>query len=47
LSEASFDIAHVIRGGDFNHLKETDQRGKARERFMLRREVASWHHMTL
>jgi hypothetical protein len=24
LSEANFDIAHVIIGGDFNHLEETD-----------------------
>jgi hypothetical protein len=46
LSEANFDIAHVIVGDDFNHLEEIDRRGKARERLMLRREAASWHHMT-
>jgi hypothetical protein len=37
LSDASFDTAHVIIGGNFNHLEETDRRGKVGERFMLRR----------
>jgi endonuclease/exonuclease/phosphatase family metal-dependent hydrolase len=46
LSEANFDTARIIVRDDFNHLEETDQRGKARERLMRRREVASWHHMT-
>jgi exonuclease III len=43
----SFDTTHIIIGGDFNHLEEVDQRGEARECFMLRRKAASWHHMTL
>jgi hypothetical protein len=30
LNEASFDTAHVIIGGDFNHLEEMDQRGKCK-----------------
>jgi hypothetical protein len=47
LSKANFDTTHVIIGGDFNHLKKTDRRGKIGERLMLRREAASWHHMTL
>jgi len=47
LNKANFNTAHVIIGGDFNHLEETNQRGKIGERLMLRREVASWHHMTL
>ncbi len=46
LSETNFDTAHVI-GGDFNHLEETDRRGKVGERYMLKREAASWHHMML
>jgi hypothetical protein len=46
LSEANFDTSHIIIGRDFNHLKKTDQRGKARERFMMRRKAAFWHHMT-
>jgi hypothetical protein len=46
LNEANFDTTHVIIGGDFNHLEETDQRGKAGEHLVLRREAASWHHMT-
>ncbi len=29
LSKANFDTSHVIIRGDFNHLKETDRRGKA------------------
>ncbi len=28
LSEASFDIAHVIIGGDFNHLEKMDRKRK-------------------
>jgi hypothetical protein len=38
---------HVIIGGDFNHMEEEEARGKAGERRMHRREVASWHHLTL
>ncbi len=34
-------------GGDFNHLEEVDNKGLARERWMNRKEVASWHHLTL
>jgi hypothetical protein len=41
LSEASFDTAHVIMGGDFNHLEETDRRGKAGEHFMMKREATA------
>jgi hypothetical protein len=47
LSEASFNINHVIIGDDFNHLEETDQRGKVGEHLMLRRKATSWHHMML
>jgi len=47
LSEASFDIAHVIVGGNFNHLEETNWRRKARERLMLKRAATTWHHMML
>ncbi len=46
LSKANFDTSHVIIRGNFNHLKETDQRGKVGESFMMKREAASWHHMT-
>jgi hypothetical protein len=46
LSEANFDTSRVIVGKDFNHLKEIDRRRKAGECFMMRREAASWHHMT-
>jgi hypothetical protein len=46
LSEANFDTSHIIIGRYFNHLKETDQRGKAGERFMMKREATCWHHMT-
>ncbi|CAK9859826.1 unnamed protein product [Sphagnum jensenii] len=38
---------HVIVGGDFNHLEETDHQGVSGERQMHRREVVAWHHMTL
>jgi len=41
LSEASFDTTHVIMGGDFNHLEEMDQRRKAREHFMMKREATA------
>jgi hypothetical protein len=47
LSESSFNTAHIIIGGDFNHLKETNRRGKVGERFILRRKATSWHHMML
>jgi hypothetical protein len=47
LNKASFDTAHIIIGGDFNHLKETDRRGKVGAQFMMRREATSWHHMML
>jgi hypothetical protein len=45
LSEANFDTFHVIIRY-FNHLEETNRRGKAGEHFTMRREAASWHHMT-
>jgi len=45
LSEANFDTSHIIIGGDFNHLEETYWKGKVQERFMMRKEAASWHHM--
>ncbi len=47
LNEANFDTSHIITRGDFNHLEETNRRGKVGERFMMRREAASWHYMTL
>jgi hypothetical protein len=47
LSEASFNIAHIVIGGDFNHLEEINRRGKAREHLLLRKEAATWHHMML
>jgi hypothetical protein len=28
LSEANFDTAHIIIGGDFNHLEEMDRKKK-------------------
>jgi hypothetical protein len=40
-------VDHVILGRDFNHLEEVNNRGRAGERRMHRREVASWHHLTL
>jgi hypothetical protein len=47
LSEANFDTSHVIIRRNFNHLEETNQRGKVGKHFTKRRKVASWHHMTL
>jgi hypothetical protein len=41
ISEANFAVDHIILGGDFNHLKEVDNRGKAGERRMHKREAAS------
>jgi len=46
LNETKFNTSHVIIGGNFNHLEETDQRGKSGEGFMMNKEVAFWHHMT-
>jgi exonuclease III len=45
--QAKFTADHVIVGGDFNHLEETDCRGISGERQMHRRKVAAWNHMTL
>ncbi|CAM6023819.1 unnamed protein product [Sphagnum balticum] len=47
IHEAEFTLEHVILGGDFNHLEETIRRGTSSERQMQRKEIASWHHMTL
>jgi len=47
LTQAEFTSDHIIVGGDFNHLEETNRRGTSGERQMHRKEVASWHHMTL
>jgi exonuclease III len=47
IREANFTPKHVIIRGDFNHMEEEEARGKAGERRMHRREVASWHHLTL
>ncbi len=47
INNAHLIANHIIVGGDFNHLKEVDRKGTARERHMHRKEVASWHHMTL
>jgi hypothetical protein len=44
---AKFASDHIILGGDFNHLEETDYRATSSEKQMHRREAASWHHMTL
>jgi hypothetical protein len=41
IEEANFTADHVIIGGDFNHMEEEEPKGKARERRMHRREVAS------
>ncbi len=46
LSQAELKSNHFIIGGDFNHFEETDRRETFGERQMLRREAASWHHMT-
>jgi exonuclease III len=47
LSQAELTSDHFIIGGDFNHSEETDQRETSGEKWMLRREAASWHQMTL
>jgi hypothetical protein len=47
LTQAEFTSDHIIMGGDFNHLEETDRRGTSGKREMHRREAASWHHMIL
>ncbi len=47
LSKANFNTPHVIIGGDFNHLKEMDIRGKVGKCLMLRRKAVAWHHMML
>jgi endonuclease/exonuclease/phosphatase family metal-dependent hydrolase len=47
LSETAFIANHIIIGGDFNHLEETNYRGLVEERQMHKREVATWHHMML
>jgi hypothetical protein len=47
VSAAEFVADHIILGGDFNHLEEVSRRGLAGERWMHKREAASWHHMTL
>jgi len=47
ISEANLSAEHVILGGDFNHFEEEGTRGQAGERRMHRREVATWHHLTL
>jgi len=47
INQAGFASDHIILGGDFNHLEETDRKGTSSERQMHRREAASWHHMTL
>jgi exonuclease III len=47
VSDAEFVADHLIMGGDFNHLEEVNNRGLVVERWMHRRETASWHHMTL
>lgn len=47
ISKAEFSSDHIILGGDFNHLEETNRMGISGERQMHRREATSWHHMTL
>ncbi len=47
INQAGFTSDHIILGGDFNHLEETDRRGTSGERQMHRREAASRRHMTL
>jgi hypothetical protein len=41
ISEAEFSTDHTILGGDFNHLEEEDNRGRAGERRMHRKEAAT------
>jgi exonuclease III len=41
INQAEFTSDHIILGGNFNHLEETDHRGTANERQMQRRGVAS------
>jgi hypothetical protein len=47
INQVEFTSDHTILGGDFNHLEETTRRGTSCEKQMHRKEVASWHHMTL
>jgi exonuclease III len=47
ITQADFASDHVILGGDFNHFEVTDQKCSLGTRKMHRREVASWHRMTL
>ncbi|CAK9860654.1 unnamed protein product [Sphagnum jensenii] len=41
INQAEFASDHIILGGDFNHLEETDCRGTFDERQMHKREAAS------
>jgi hypothetical protein len=47
LNEANLVADHFILGGDFNHWEEIKHGGVAGKRRMHRREVATWHHLTL
>lgn len=47
ITHSNFDSDHILIGGDFNHLEETTRRGVPGTRQVHRREVASWHGMTL
>jgi endonuclease/exonuclease/phosphatase family metal-dependent hydrolase len=47
ISSADIGFDSTIIGGDFNHQEVTSYRGIASERQMHKKEVASWHHMTL
>ncbi len=47
ITQASFGFDHILVGGDFNHLEEITRRGVPSTRQVHRREVATWHQMTL
>jgi hypothetical protein len=47
LSDANLATDHFILGGDFNHWEKIECGGVAGKRRMHRREVATWHHLTL
>ncbi|CAK9233232.1 unnamed protein product [Sphagnum troendelagicum] len=47
ITEASFDSDHILLGGDFNHLEEITRRGVPDTRQIHKREVVTWHQMTL
>jgi len=47
ITQESFDSDHILVGGDFNHLEEITRRGVPYTRQVHRREVATWHQMTL